>query len=168
MYYKLFLVLDDARHQQKIAVSGNIESIAETIDNCFTFSELHQTLVNNTEDYFSCAENFSAENPTIFLIKDYISKNYMNETLSVKDISTHVFLSTSYVCTFFKNETGKTLNQYITEYRMEKAKQLLNDARFKITDISSRVGYNDGNYFGKSFKKYCGLSPSEYREQNLQ
>ena len=91
----------------------------------------------------------------------------MNETLSVKDISTHVFLSTSYVCTFFKNETGKTLNQYITEYRMEKAKQLLKDARFKIADISSRVGYNDGNYFGKSFKKYCGLSPSEYREQNL-
>ena len=168
LYYKLFLVLDDARHQQKIAVSGNIESIAETIDNCFTFPELHQTLVNNTEDYFSCAENFSAENPTIFLIKDYIGKNYMNETLSVKDISTHVFLSTSYVCTFFKNETGKTLNQYITEYRMEKAKQLLKDARFKITDISSRVGYNDGNYFGKSFKKYCGLSPSEYREQNLQ
>ncbi len=45
----------------------------------------------------------------------------MNETLSVKDISDHVFLSTSYVCTFFKNETGQTLNQYLTEYRMEKA-----------------------------------------------
>ena len=63
---------------------------------------------------------------------------------------------------------GQTLNQYITEYRMEKAKQLLKDARFKITDISSRVGYSDGNYFGKSFKKYSGLSPSEYRERNLQ
>lgn len=60
----------------------------------------------------------------------------MNETLSVKDISSHVFLSTSYVCTFFKNETGQTLNQYLTEYRMEKAKQLLKDARFKISDQS--------------------------------
>ena len=59
----------------------------------------------------------------------------MNETLSVKDISDHVFLSTSYVCTFFKNETGQTLNQYLTEYRMEKAKQLLSDPRYKITDI---------------------------------
>ena len=68
----------------------------------------------------------------------------MNETLSVKDISDHVFLSTSYVCTFFKNETGQTLNQYLTEYRMEKAKQLLSDPRYKITDISSRVGYSDG------------------------
>ena len=57
------------------------------------------------------------------------------------------------------------LNQYLTEYRMEKAKQLLADPRYKITDISSRVGYSDGNYFGKSFKKYTGFSPSEYREK---
>ena len=91
----------------------------------------------------------------------------MEDSLSVKDISAHVFLSASYVCTFFKNETGQTLNQYLTEYRMEKAKQLLKNGRFKISDISSRVGYSDGNYFGKSFKKYSGLSPSEYREKNL-
>ncbi len=167
LYYKLFLCLEDARHQQKIAGSGNVESIAETIDDCFTFPELHQTLITKTKEYFTKAETTSQENPTIFLIKDYISKNYMNETLSVKDISSHVFLSTSYVCTFFKSETGQTLNQYITEYRMEKAKQLLKDARFKITDISSRVGYSDGNYFGKSFKKYSGLSPSEYREREF-
>lgn len=168
MYYKLFLCLEDARHQQKIAGSGNVESIAETIDDCFTFPELHQTLVDKTSEFFRKAESSSQENPTIFLIKDYISQNYMHETLSVKDISEHVFLSTSYVCTFFKSETGQTLNQYLTEYRMEKAKQLLKDARFKISDISSRVGYSDGNYFGKSFKKYSGFSPSEYRERNTQ
>ena len=84
------------------------------------------------------------------------------------DISSHVFLSSSYVFNFFKNETGQTLNQYLTEFRMEKAKLLLRDARYKISDISSRVGYSDGNYFGKSFKKYSGLSPSEYREKNMQ
>ena len=168
LYYKLFLCLEDARHQQKIAGSGNVESIAETIDDCFTFPELHQTLVDKTSEFFCKAETSSQENPTIFLIKDYISQNYMHETLSVKDISEHVFLSTSYVCTFFKSETGQTLNQYLTEYRMEKAKQLLKDARFKISDISSRVGYSDGNYFGKSFKKYSGFSPSEYRERNTQ
>ena len=66
---------------------------------------------------------------------------------------------------FSKNETGQTLNQYLTEFRMEKAKALLADPRYKIADISSRVGYSDGNYFGKSFRKYTGLSPSEYREK---
>lgn len=133
----------------------------------FSLMELHHRLLDKTDAFFRDLQNSVNENPTIFLIKDYISRNYMNETLSVKDISAHVFLSTSYVCTFFKNETGKTLNQYLTEYRMERAKALLSDSRYKIADISSKVGYSDGNYFGKSFKKYSGLSPSEYREKML-
>ena len=131
----------------------------------FTYQELHNTLIKQTYLYFEELQTSVPEHSTIFLIKDYISKNYNRETLSVKDISSHVFLSASYVCTFFKNETGRTLNQYLTEYRMEKAKNLLADPRYKIADISSRVGYSDGNYFGKSFKKYTGLSPSEYREK---
>lgn len=167
LYYKLFLILDNARGQMLSAEDSRSESVAEIIDRCFTFSELHQTLRMQTEDFFERAGNRTQENPTIHMIKAYIGKHYMDETLSVKDISEHVFLSASYVCTFFKNETGHTLNQYLTEYRMEKAKQLLKDARYRISDISSRVGYSDGNYFGKSFRKYCGLSPSEYREKNL-
>ena len=168
LYYRLFLCIEEAYRQQKITGDGTTDSIAEMIEGCFSFQDLHQILSEKTADFFREAASSSEENPTIFMIKEYIGKNYMNETLSVKDISSHVFLSTSYVCTFFKNETGQTLNQYLTEFRMEKAKQLLRDARYKISDISSRVGYSDGNYFGKSFKKYSGLSPSEYREKNMQ
>ena len=54
---------------------------------------------------------------------------------------------------------------HMPEFRMEKAKALFAEPRYKIADISSRVGYSDGNYFGKSFRKYTGLSPSEYREK---
>ena len=166
LYYKLFIALENARKQQKLsALAYTSSSMVSFLEKCFTFQELHSTLVKQTDLYFEDLQDSVPENSTIFLIKDYISKNYSNETLSVKDISAHVFLSTSYVCTFFKNETGQTLNQYLTEYRMEKAKNLLADSRYKIADISSRVGYSDGNYFGKSFKKYTGLSPSEYREK---
>lgn len=170
LYYKLFLILDDTRRQLKISSPSSPDgaSIAEEMENCFTFRDLHLVLESKTQQFFRDAAASTDENPTIFLIKEYISKNYMKETLSVKDISTHVFLSTSYVCTFFKNETGQTLNQYLTEYRMERAKQLLGDSRYKIADISSKVGYSDGNYFGKSFKKYTGLSPSDYREKIIQ
>lgn len=167
LYYRLLLILDDTRKQLKItnSSSSGTASIAEEMERCFTFRDLHRVLESKTEQFFRDADTSVEENQTIFLIKDYISKNYMNETLSVKDISGHVFLSTSYVCTFFKNETGQTLNQYLTEYRMERAKQLLGDSRYKIAEISSKVGYSDGNYFGKSFKKYSGFSPSEYREK---
>lgn len=161
-----FIALENARKQQQLsALSYTSNSIVAFLEKCFTFQELHHTLVRQTDTYFEDLKASVPENSTIFMIKDYISKNYRKETLSVKDISSHVFLSASYVCTFFKNETGQTLNQYLTEYRMEKAKNLLADPRYKIADISSRVGYSDGNYFGKSFKKYTGLSPSEYREK---
>ena len=165
LYYKLFRALDEAAHQLKLTLSDSQENLIDALEKIFSFYELHQKLVKKTEYFFQTANNTEEENSTIFLIKNYIGQKYMDETLSVKDISDHVFLSTSYVCTFFKNETGQTLNQYLTEYRMEKAKQLLADPRYKISDISSRVGYSDGNYFGKSFKKYTGLSPSEYRDK---
>ncbi len=166
LYYKLFIALENTRKQQKLSsLAYTSSSMVSFLEKCFTFQELHSTLVKQTDLYFKDLQDSVPENSTIFLIKDYISKNYSSETLSVKDISAHVFLSASYVCTFFKNETGQTLNQYLTEYRMEKAKNLLADPRYKIADISSRVGYSDGNYFGKSFKKYTGLSPSEYREK---
>ena len=74
-------------------------------------------------------------------------------------------MSSTYVCTLFKGETGVTLNQYITGFRMEKAKELLSDPKYRISDVSVRVGYPDGNYFGKSFKKAVGMTPSEYRDR---
>lgn len=165
LYYKLFLALENARRQRKLPGRAEQVSIVSFMEECFTYDRLHGKLAAETADFFEALKHATPENPTIFLIKEYISKNYGNETLSVKDISDQVFLSASYVCTFFKNETGQTLNQYLTEYRMEKAKSLLADPRYKITEISSRVGYSDGNYFSKSFRKYTGLSPSEYRER---
>ncbi len=167
-YYMLFLTLENTRRQQKmVPASSGSDSIMEALEKCFTFQDLHNSLVEQTRCFFDDARNFVPENPTIRMIKEFIEKNYANELLSVKDISEHVALSTSYLCTFFKNETGQTLNQYLTEYRMEKSKQLLDNPRYKIAEISSMVGYNDGNYFGKSFKKYTGLTPSEYREKSL-
>ena len=87
---------------------------------------------------------------------------------SVPDVSEYVRLSSSYVCTIFKNETGQTLNQYLTDYRIKMSKQFLSDPTIQdCRNISSKVGYSDGNYYSKTFKKIVGLSPSEYREKML-
>ena len=166
-YYRLFMLIRSARIQRQLSASDQEETILSSMEQCFTYQELHGLLTRRTEEYFEEAwkEKAAPENSTILLIEEYIGENYMKEGLSVKDISAHVFLSASYVCTVFKNETGKTLSQYITDYRMEKAKRLLADPRYRISDISSQVGYSDGNYFGKSFKKHTGMTPSEYRER---
>ena len=126
LYYQLFNTLSASRkkNQLETELHEKQDLIVDTLNNAFTYEELHKALKEKTAQYFEDAKNSQPENSTIFMIKDYISRNYMNDTLSVKDISGHVYLSASYVCTFFKSETGQTLNQYLTEYRMEKAKQL--------------------------------------------
>lgn len=137
------------------------------VTRCSSLDALSKLLTDKLGEFEELLSHAPSENSTVFLIRDYIEKRFGDNNLSIKEISEHVHLSCSYICTMFKTETGQTLNQYITEYRIEKAKMLLADPRNKITEISSRVGYTDGNYFSKSFKKAVGLSPSEYREREL-
>ncbi|MFI3208095.1 MAG: response regulator [Eubacteriales bacterium] len=170
IYYKLFMAIQTAYKKYQLnlnAIGSDENSILGYVEPCLTLTALHKTLNDKTDTFFKDLENYQPENPLIFAIKEFIGQNHSNDMLSVKDIGTHVNLTTSYVCTIFKSETGQTLNQYITDYRIQKAKDLLLDPRYKISDISSKVGYSDGNYFGKSFKKAVGLSPSEFRERML-
>lgn len=99
-------------------------------------------------------------------IKEIIAKRF-SENLTVNDIANEVFLTSTYVCLIFKQETGETINEYLTKVRMENAKLLLKDYSFKLYDICYAVGYEYPNYFSKQFKKYTGLSPSEYREKSM-
>lgn len=168
IYYDMFSSLYKMRKQHQLHpdfVLENQDNIMDIMDSCFSFFQLHRILTDKTLDYFQDFKNSSPENSIIYMIREFIVAHYQDPSLSVKSISEHVNMSASYTCTFFKNETGMTLNQYITDFRMKKAAQLLSDPRSRISEISSQVGYNDGNYFSKSFRKYAGVSPSEYREQ---
>lgn len=170
IYYKLLMHINTAIYQLKLSgMPGQPapDSPLELVTRCSSLDELSRLLTDRLKAFETLLSYAPSENSTVFLIRDYIEKHFGDNNLSIKEISEHVHLSCSYICTMFKTETGQTLNQYITEYRIEKAKLLLADPRNKITEISSRVGYTDGNYFSKSFKKAVGLSPSEYREREL-
>ncbi len=65
----------------------------------------------------------------------------------------------------FKKETGYNLVKYLTDYRMKKAKELLEESNWKIVDIGKACGYTNQPYFNKLFKNYYGVTPKQYREQ---
>ena len=171
IYYKYFSKLDEHGLGSYISLwqkeGLESESIWEGVMNCTILRELNDLLAAKVRLFFERLRGNSVGNPVVFQIKEYIHKNYAVPSLSVPDVSEYVRLSSSYVCTIFKNETGQTLNQYLTDYRIKMSKQFLSDPRYKIADISSKVGYSDGNYYSKTFKKIVGLSPSEYREKML-
>lgn len=164
-YYQLFLILQKAvRHaQMSEMILKDGHSIWDTVESAESLSSLHGELKKLTGKYMAGLSTRNTESSMIYAIKEFIRQNYRNESLSIKSVSDHVNRSAPYVCTLFKTETGLTLNQYITGYRIEKAQELLADPRYKITDVASRVGYNDVNYFGKIFKKITNFSPSEFR-----
>jgi two-component system response regulator YesN len=96
---------------------------------------------------------------------DYMNRNIANPSLSLTAISEHLHLSPSYFSRLYKKETGETYVDALTKARIIKAKYLLADTNEKITTISDQVGYLDAKYFRLIFKKYCGISPSEFRNR---
>lgn len=96
-------------------------------------------------------------------IKTVVLERY-HENLTIGDIATQVFFSSTYICLLFKQETGETINDFITKTRMDKAKELLVDTSYKLHEICALIGYAEPSYFSKQFKKTVGMSPSEYRD----
>lgn len=70
----------------------------------------------------------------------------------------------TYFSSLFKKETGRNFTDYLTELRMNKAKELLREKDIMVSDVAEMVGYNDLKYFSRLFKKITGISPSDYKK----
>lgn len=93
-----------------------------------------------------------------------IIQQHYSDNLTIADIASQVYLAKTYICLLFKQETGETINEYITRVRMEKAKELLEETDRKLAEICSAIGYAEPSYFTKQFRKYTGMNPSDYRD----
>ncbi|WP_217597328.1 response regulator [Cohnella sp. GbtcB17] len=96
----------------------------------------------------------------------YIEQHY-NKELTLQDIASQFYLSREYISRRFKQETGENLIDFLCRIRIDKAKLLLESPHFKISQVAEMVGYADEKYFSKVFKKLTGLSPNQYRKNNV-
>lgn len=117
------------------------------------------------EQLFAALDSSGSKNSIIKEIYQYIQQN-LSENLSLETLSKHVHVTPSYLSRLFKKDTGISLNTYISQKRIEKARNLLASAH-RITDISGMVGFESSKYFSQVFKKETGQTPQEYR-QSLQ
>lgn len=89
---------------------------------------------------------------------------YLSDDLSVTNIATKLYITPNYFSRLFKKVTGEGCNEYIVRKRIEKAKGLLESTNLKTGKIAIIVGYRETNYFSLAFKKYSGMSPTQYRK----
>lgn len=117
---------------------------------------------------FNCRDENrgSRYNDLIMKAKAYIEERFWDQNLTLGDVSREVSLSSNHFCTVFTQETGFTFIEYLTELRMQEARELLRMTPLRSMDIAGMVGYADSHYFSYLFKKTVGLTPRDYRAAN--
>ena len=111
------------------------------------------------------------QDSTKFFVKnaeEYVKEHFADQDLGVDEVCRKLNVSAAYFSTIFKKETGKTFVRYLTDYRMEKAVNMLMTGNEKTYVIAEKVGYAEPNYFSYVFKKQFGMSPSKYKAERLE
>ncbi|WP_054026720.1 response regulator transcription factor [Bacillus sp. FJAT-28004] len=102
------------------------------------------------------------KSPIIQLLLGYVHENYA-QALSLKSLSQQYNIHPVYLGHLFQKETNETFTEYINKYRIGKAKEMLKETQLKVQEIALQVGYWETGYFYKQFKKYVGISPTDYK-----
>lgn len=137
---------------EKVAVESEI-GIREFVQYIFEKLDYKSKVELNQQDVVLCLKNYIEE--------------HLGEELSRTVLAQQVYLSVGYISKIFLKETGISLNDYIVERRMEKAKEYLIYSSMPISKIAIEVGYNNFSYFSKTFRDMTGCTPKEYRIGNV-
>lgn len=168
IFFEMLLIAYQVGRQRKITQlldeAGRAKKWRE-IEQKLTLNQLKEVIYETLDGIFELFTTRGNLNRKVYQIMRFIEENFYDKHLSVQKIANHFYFSPNYLCSMFKKATGKTLNDYITEVRIEKAKQLLKDNSIKLYEIAERVGLGDPNYFSALFKKKVGMTPSEFRER---
>lgn len=140
------------------------------------------TIIENKNRQVISQKLASISNSTLATFNQYLSKHHTSknsnfekvlgiihqrffENLSLKQIGDELLVSESYLTKLFKEESGYTFHDYLTQYRMKKACDYLSDNQIKIYEVADKIGFKDQRYFSVIFRKYVGMTPMQFKEK---
>lgn len=145
----------------------NLSVYLENAISKHTIDEIKLELINMIKFMESKLQNTQESmSPVIIKLLDYIEKNYQKD-LNLKEISDSLNINSIYLGQLFQKEIGILFSDYINNFRINKAKDLLVNTSLKASEIGELVGYSNKNYFYRKFKGIVGITPSEWRKLNL-
>ncbi len=150
---------------RKYSEGEDIASLIKLIEKTDKAEELNSLLEEVSIKIASKVNSFNNKSIKLILRKaiDYIQEHY-NEQVTLNEVAENIYVSTFYISRMFKKELGKSFVDYLNDVRIDKAKELLKDVKYKTYEVAEKVGISDPHYFSKLFKKYSGMTPSEYRD----
>lgn len=136
--------------------------ILDSIKISCTFDELKERLDYVIDKVGEKNDDESTINSLIVRKAINYIKEYYSDKISLEEIANGMNITPEYLSRLFTKELGKSFSDYLKEFKIEKAKELLANKKMKIYEIAEKVGYSDSKYFCKVFKEYTGMSPKEY------
>lgn len=160
------------------AVSAFLDEIGNSSakDGGHSIPEITKDTVKNSENAINYIEGIIrialgerdnvSQNRYSELVADaikFIEDNYGDDELSLNVLAGYVNVSPNHLSTIFTHETGVNFIKYLTEFRMNKAKEMLKCTNLRSSEICEKVGYKDPHYFSYMFKKNTGMTPTQFR-----
>ena len=147
-----------------IDTEDEMENRIQEADSMEEVMELFDRLLNVFSSHLEKEEQYSR---LVWDTLTYIEKHCRETELSVADIAGNMNFSAAHLNVLFRKETGVTIKQYISDYRLNLSKKLLLNPHIRIVEIAERCGYSNGNYFAKVFRSAEGMTPVEYRRRYI-
>lgn len=151
--------------EKNINITGIVDvyGIVDKLSDKYTIDEMKECLIDL---YIGIIKYRQSE---VFYIKDYVKKTFeyidknFKKDMDVSTISNEIGVSYSHLRKIFKDETGENIVGYINRLRIMEAKRLLKNTDMNVFEIAIEVGYNNDQSFNRFFKKYEGITPTQYR-----
>jgi AraC-like DNA-binding protein len=147
---------------------AEIGNLYERINRCENWWEAEQvvgSVLYRLVEKIEIRKSQRGKNDNIDKILHFVKENYRDSGLSLDSLADEFHLSRTYISRLFKEHVEDNFIDYLIRIRIEAAKKLLKDKSIKINDISDAVGYTYSRSFTRTFKKYTGLTPTEFRDQ---
>ncbi|WP_409344972.1 helix-turn-helix domain-containing protein [Paenibacillus sp. MBLB4367] len=150
--------------EETLAGMGNLH---ERINRCNDWQEAErivQTALGEMARKVEDKRSQRGSNKAIEKMLAFIEEHYRESAFSLDRLADEFELSPTYISKLFKEHTEKNFIDYLIEIRINASKELLADKNRKINDIAEGVGYTNTRSFLRAFKKYTGMTPTEYRD----
>ncbi len=143
-----------------------LRGLYELIEKSSNTDELNTILDEAARSVTEKVNSYNNKSIKLILRKavEYMQEHY-HEQVTLNEVAEYAFVSTYYISRMFKREMGKNFVDYLNELRIDKAKEMLKDISLKTYEVAEKVGIPDAHYFSKLFKKYVGVTPTEFRDK---
>lgn len=141
--------------------SSNSKEIAKSV------ASLREWTYKTALEYFDAYDQSEKNTSHIVQnVKEYVLENISHD-FKREDIASALYFNPSYLSRVFKMEKGISLNEYVVQLRLARAKELFDTTNKSVSTVAMKVGYHNFSYFSKQFKDLYGMSPSEYKKYLL-